>query len=1277
MKYKKSLIIFVLSIFIFGIASVCASDANTVVAASVDGQASGFMIIDEIGSNNVASDDSQILGLSNSNEILKEPTTVTNHTFDAIESAINEGYDTIYLEPGIYVGKDVIGITEKENVNIIGNSTILDAQGQTGILLISDSRDVIIRDITFVNGNYESGGAILASYCANVQIIDCTFTNNTASQTGGAISAPLVNLQVINSSFTNNKADSYGGAIYWASWDMKIEGSIFTNNTAEGNSIICGQLGSGQITTSIFTNNHADAVIDTDNHLKVNNNIFLNNNGTSINFDMDDCNGDYNWFGHNQSNYKDNPGIKFCSKWLFLNGTANPNIMSVADTSNITFTIWSYDPDNNNSGEYDKNLLKPVDLIITATNGDVSSNTAKFGDTITYTATKGGTAGVTASIEENAVDTIPLNINKENPNLSVVDEEVPYAENTALTLNYSSAATGKVNITLNGKKHNEIFTDLDLNSTINLEGILPDEYDVTVTYSGDGSFLNATASGKLTMAKLDSNITVQAYDINVTDRDGLMFKVTLPKNATGNMKLGNGKTIDISKEGKKEKNVLIVEIRNDAYSVGEYDWTFNYLGDDVYKNSTGQATSNILIIQTKITPENKTIEMIFDDKSKINYTTEPDDLKGITFESTNTSVVTVNSKGIIKAVGAGKAQITLSFKGNDNYTACKATVAVTVKKIPTVIKLGAVSYVVYVDDTRDNLAVLRDEDGNNVTDEYVLIYTSGNESVVKIVDDSFVAVGEGRTTITVSFNGNDKYGAADDVIFNVGVFKIPSEILIQNNTLDMKVGDVADPVVRLIPSDAGNLTFISYDPWVASVDNEGIVTAVGKGTTLVVVRFDGNGKYISSSAIITVTVSKVAFAPEITVNDTNVTVSVPEDATCDVNLAIGNETFTAPIEDGVARFDLSDVPSGDYNASITYYGDEKYGGFNVVYPIFIEEKFILGADDLTKYYGGPERFVVNLTDRKGNPIADANVSITVNGQKYDRTTNDDGQASIGINLEVGKHTALVSYNGSSINASITVLSTINGTDLVKIHRNATQYYVTARNSKGDYFKEDQPILFNINGVMYERKVSGDKGLVKLNINLNPGTYIVTAMNPLTGEQSANNITVLSRFTENKDITKYYRNATQYTAKIIGDDGKAVGAGETVNFNINGVFYQRQTDANGIVQLNINLNPGNYIITAEYKECMVANHIKVLPILNASDLTMTYRDGTQFKVNLVDGQGKPFTGKTITFNINGVFYNRVTDSSGMAKLNINLMPGEYIITSSYNGSSIANKITIKS
>ena len=125
-----------------------------------------------------------------------------------------------------------------------------------------------------------------------------------------------------------------------------------------------------------------------------------------------------------------------------------------------------------------------------------------------------------------------------------------------------------------------------------------------------------------------------------------------------------------------------------------------------------------------------------------------------------------------------------------------------------------------------------------------------------------------------------------------------------------------------------------------------------------------------------------------------------------------------------------------------------------------------------------------------------------------------------------------------------------------------------------------------------------------------------------------------------------------------------------------MLWWKLYDANGIAKLNINFQPGDYVITSEYKGCVASNNIKVLPILNATDINMKYRDGTQFKATLVDGQGKPYAGQSVTFNINGVFYNRPTDSSGTAKLNINLMPGEYIITSMYNGMAIANTITIK-
>ena len=92
--------------------------------------------------------------------------------------------------------------------------------------------------------------------------------------------------------------------------------------------------------------------------------------------------------------------------------------------------------------------------------------------------------------------------------------------------------------------------------------------------------------------------------------------------------------------------------------------------------------------------------------------------------------------------------------------------------------------------------------------------------------------------------------------------------------------------------------------------------------------------------------------------------------------------------------------------------------------------------------------------------------------------------------------------------------------------------------------------------------------------------------------------------------------------------------------------------------------------------MMSYNITVLPVLTAEDLKMTYLDGSQFKAKLVDGQGNPMNNEKVTFNVNGVFYTRTTNSSGIACLNIRLMPGEYIITTSYeNGATIGNKITI--
>ena len=333
----------------------------------------------------------------------------------------------------------------------------------------------------------------------------------------------------------------------------------------------------------------------------------------------------------------------------------------------------------------------------------------------------------------------------------------------------------------------------------------------------------------------------------------------------------------------------------------------------------------------------------------------------------------------------------------------------------------------------------------------------------------------------------------------------------------------------------------------------------------------------------------------------------------------------------------------------------------------------ISAPDIEKYCGGPERFVVNLTDNDGNPIANESIKISVNGKDYERTTGADGTASLAINFSPGVYKADIEHGDKKITSTITVKSTIEGKDLTKIFRNSSQYYVTILDTNGTPLQDNQ-VEFNINGVFYKRDIN-KSGVARMNINLNPGTYIITAKNPLNNEQHSNTITVLSSSVENEDITKYYKNETQYTLRLLDEKGNPASAGENVTFNINGVIYTRYSNETGYVKMNINLIPGDYIITADYNGLKVSNDIHVISILEGKDVEMDYNDGTQYEVKLLDGHGNPYSNQNITLNINGVFYNRTTDSNGTARLNIKLNAGNYIITATYNGQSISNNIAI--
>ncbi|WP_407416255.1 C1 family peptidase [Methanobrevibacter sp.] len=238
-------------------------------------------------------------------------------------------------------------------------------------------------------------------------------------------------------------------------------------------------------------------------------------------------------------------------------------------------------------------------------------------------------------------------------------------------------------------------------------------------------------------------------------------------------------------------------------------------------------------------------------------------------------------------------------------------------------------------------------------------------------------------------------------------------------------------------------------------------------------------------------------------------------------------------------------------------------------------------------------------------------------------------------------------------------------DLVKIYKNDSKF-------EANVGAANENVIFEINGANYTR-VSDENGTARMAINLNPGNY--TIKTTFNGTSVENSIEVLPTLIA-QNLVKYFRNESQFYISLIDGMGNAV-SNATITMNINGVFYNRTTNENGTAKLNINLNPGEYILTASdpLTGLMMSYNITVLSVLTADDINMTYKDGTQFMAKLVDGKGNPLENAGVTFNINGIFYTRYTDSNGTAKLNINLMPGEYIITSQYESAVISNKITI--
>ena len=83
------------------------------------------------------------------------------------------------------------------------------------------------------------------------------------------------------------------------------------------------------------------------------------------------------------------------------------------------------------------------------------------------------------------------------------------------------------------------------------------------------------------------------------------------------------------------------------------------------------------------------------------------------------------------------------------------------------------------------------------------------------------------------------------------------------------------------------------------------------------------------------------------------------------------------------------------------------------------------------------------------------------------------------------------------------------------------------------------------------------------------------------------------------------------------------------------------------------------------------------IINNENVTVDYGSGSYFSVKVVTADGHAVgAGATVEFTINGKTTSAFTDADGIAKLKITNVPGTYEVTTTYNGETYKNSVTVK-
>ena len=496
----------------------------------------------------------------------------------------------------------------------------------------------------------------------------------------------------------------------------------------------------------------------------------------------------------------------------------------------------------------------------------------------------------------------------------------------------------------------------------------------------------------------------------------------------------NNKTVNITAKSNIPQDIIEGKLLfilpngdeiNATYAADGIWWavhTFDdYIAYQVNASYIGLSNVTINNATVSITRANSTVELSdvvlgYGETKNVTVTTEG--ATGITAKINDTNVTVVNNFTIpISGLAAGNYTLTVTTIADEDHNPVTKTVKITVNKAHTEILIVNETLDLKVGD-ETIVATLVPAGAGNVT------FTSSNDTVVLIDNQgNVIAQGKGQAIITVSFAGNNNYAASENKTVTIDVNLNDASVTVDKDSLDLKVYETyAINATKHPDTILLDITYTSSNSSVATVDEKGIVTAVGVGSAVITVEVGDDEIYAKNSTTVTVTVSKIP--TEIVADSVTATYNANKDLVITLmdslgkplsgfNITVdfnGTKNYTTD-SSGQVKISTKGLAANIYEVLITFNGTDNYVNCSKTTNVSIyKESSRVDTKPLTTDYNVHKYLVVGLKDNEGNPIRNADAYIEIHGVTYKCRSDDDGNARLIIRLNPGTYTAKITFD---------------------------------------------------------------------------------------------------------------------------------------------------------------------------------------------------------------------------------------------------------------------------